>query len=319
MRPRTILYFMKSLQAETYAVSVPREGADKNLDRAVALQGDGLIAVFDGISSSALSERASQIACDEVRGQDMRVILQTADTIEELRCGIRDLFQMIGLKIALDYVRQRNAGATERFMGTTAVIGKSFEDPAGEHRGFLFRHIGDSRLYQRRGKSLRCLTVDHTPLTHRLLKLPNSGEKLFEWQKIIDNIRTEKGLRQFLESIGMRGMQRMKSKRLIAMQRGLMDALQNVLPENFAQIEAGTGGGVKVEPEDELFALTDGVHGNMTFDELERIAVQNAPLKVKAQRMIRRAQRNSHRKETRFHPDDMSLAGIKFIERTPHL
>ncbi|MQA89090.1 MAG: SpoIIE family protein phosphatase [Gemmatimonas sp.] len=110
----------------------------------------GVFLVADGMGGHAAGEVASQLAADAAIESLSRSDLSGPADIEEgLRTGFREAYRSI-----VDHSRE-NAAVTG--MGTTLTI--AVVSPSGSlHVG----HLGDSRIYQLSGDTLKQLTHDHT-------------------------------------------------------------------------------------------------------------------------------------------------------------
>lgn len=121
---------------------------EHNEDALLVSMEKALFIVADGLGGHAAGEVASHMAVDVIQDH----ILASYDSIEKLR---EDIVRAIKEANRIIFEESRR-DMTKRGMGTTVVVAK-IED----HKA-LIGHVGDSRAYHIRDKSMIQLTVDHT-------------------------------------------------------------------------------------------------------------------------------------------------------------
>jgi len=112
----------------------------------------GLVVVADGMGGCAAGEVASQMAVEEITAHVLGFKSENEEDFEDQETALSTAFQSANHLIWQESRQERQL----RGMGTTAVAGLF-----GTKR-LSFAHVGDSRLYRFRQKSLECLTRDHS-------------------------------------------------------------------------------------------------------------------------------------------------------------
>lgn len=291
----------------TFAVSEGKEQGIANLDRAFASNEDGLIAVFDGMSGNKHSDIASTAAFDILQATEYRAKLNAP--IEEVRRRVQIVLEIIGYQIGLEVAKKKFEYSTEELDGvaTTAVIAKYIAQTEDAASGvFIVGHIGDSRLYRLRDDQLRYATCDHTDLSTKLIQHSKNFSEFLARQRLFDNAETLEAMGDCLRCFGIKNKE--ERDEIIASRHIIGRILSPCISNDFVCADVGE---TKTQVGDEYYATTDGVHGNMTFDELRDIVRQPISLEQKGRQLIKRAKCNSQKKGTRFGPDDMSFAGLR--------
>lgn len=119
----------------------------------------GLFAVIDGMGGAAAGEVAAGIALRQIRGR----LLRPDDGRESAEERVRE-----ALTLASNAIHQEaQANAAYRGMGCVATL--ALLDAEGR---LTVGHVGDTRLYRIRGRSIEKLTSDHSPVG----ELEDAGE-----------------------------------------------------------------------------------------------------------------------------------------------
>ena len=119
----------------------------------------GVFAVIDGMGGAAAGEVAAEIALKQIRGRLMR----PGDGRESDEERVREALTLASNAIH----EQAQAQAGYRGMGCVATL--AVLTPDGR---LTIGHVGDTRLYKIRGRSIEKLTSDHSPVG----ELEDSGE-----------------------------------------------------------------------------------------------------------------------------------------------
>ena len=132
---------------------------DHNEDSVGADSAYGLVLVADGMGGHNAGEIASGIAANVIYEQ-MRAILPEIDTGEEDK-DTGYALESIAIKSAIELANQAihqtsRTQAECAGMGTTIVAGLFYDDRMS------IAHVGDSRMYRRRGKRFDQVTKDHS-------------------------------------------------------------------------------------------------------------------------------------------------------------
>lgn len=303
------------LEIEVYGKSVehkkvPRDKrAPKNLDRVFVDQKDGVIAVFDGISADADSDIASQAGVDVLSNQNNRAILQQTKK-QDVEDAMRTIFAMI-----IDQIHsQARALNVSRLIGTTGVIAKQWDMPSGIINCVTIGYIGDSRAYiKRRNGDFRCLTIDQTVLNQTILDVvPDAAERMFEFQKKIDEAQTPVQLRIFLNSIGFAHDEisclfRDGSANVLT---GYMSNDNRLLTAD--SVESTALLTIEVFPGDKLYLVSDGVNKPLFYSELEKLVSSDMPLAEECDSIVSQARHFGVIRRLRCLPDDISITAMSF-------
>ena len=180
-------------------------------------------------------------------------------------------------------------------LGTTAVVAGLFTDPKirGKERRYIqMAHAGDSRAYIIRNDELLHVSVDHS--TH-----PEFGENIEgEIQKIIANTK-------YIEDLSGREL-------LCALDRNLISSCLS--SSGILSIRTDC---VYVQTGDIVLLTSDGIHDNLTTDEILEIvqhAIKNGLSAIELTGLlIKKAQARSGEGSFRSKMDDMT-AVVKIID-----
>ncbi|MBI2638487.1 hypothetical protein HYW83_02750 [Candidatus Peregrinibacteria bacterium] len=292
------------LKCEVFGRSLPRNESDPNLDTFFVDEAEGIVGVFDGMSSNPLSILASQAAQEFLGSPVAFELFKGPKTIRQMEQTMKKIFELIWLEIRKKVILNN----VQSGIGTTAVVGKYWRDKKGRHI-LTAGHLGDSRLYRRRGDSITCMTADHSMANHALLRLPDGESRLFEWQRQIDQITTSAQFREFLRA---RGLRRKRLENVLqyrgAMTRFLSGAVNDC---DFPVVSH-----MQAEHEDEFYLTTDGAHGNVPLPQFCEIACSDASLSSKVEHLLVAASVNAEQgSEVNFHfgPDDRTVAALRPI------
>ncbi len=274
--------------------SVPCERhPERNEDRIITHAQSGIAAVFDGVGGSAAGEIASSTAARSTLDgwkQHLQHVHSNQNALRYLdNCAGVDLCAIL-TKLIDDADNQvRTVGA--KLAGTddlaTTVAMAVFCRNAGI-AGYImvYAHVGDSRVYQLRGQEpIKRLTSDDGLLA-KLVE--NQLMNDVDAQHIDQAMRAEELTDIEYNYFRLRG--------------GITQALGGpnapTIHVDTAEITAG----------DRILLCTDGIHDNLTDDEIERI-LRAAPRMSAARLLVERSVQRSHeeRPQTiRAKPDDMS-------------
>ncbi|GHO50189.1 PP2C family protein-serine/threonine phosphatase [Ktedonospora formicarum] len=265
----------------------------RNEDSILVDERTGLLAVFDGVGGSAAGEIASQTAQFAALQQWRRImqqqqkgrkVLSYPEVSEQL-----DLCTLLEQLIydADDQVRTegaRRAGTDD--LATTVALAAIFREAEAGHYTLYYAHVGDSRIYLlRNDQPLQRLTKDDGLLAKLVENRIIDEENAFS----IDQAKTSDQLSETeLSYFRLRG--------------GITQALGGPLPPTIHISQ------ISIQPGDRVLLCTDGIHDNLTDDEIEHI-LRSTPRNVSARELVHHSLNRSHesRSETiRAKPDDMS-------------
>ena len=259
-----------------------------NEDAALCRVVDGVVGVFDGIGMYAEARLASQIArqhCTPLLRSIDRLQLTTLD--DALLAMAKAL--LAAQDAVLDLQRQYPEAGDG---GTTATIAKLWQPTPEAPITALYVNIGDSRLYHWNAKD------------RRLARLTDDDNILKNWREmgwidasIVDAITT------LLDNF-TGDMLLPPAAREVWEQRNTICAWLGMPEIDF------TRGAVDLFPGDRLVATTDGIHDNLTWEEIERIISRPKmePREI-ALNLVDVAEAIAYEDESpRAKPDDMTAA-----------
>lgn len=258
-----------------------------NEDAVLCRVADGVIGVFDGIGMYAQARMASQIArerCGPLMSAIDRAhytevdqaLAALGEAIYAAQAGVNDLQRQFP-----------NAGEG----GTTATIAKLWQAEPGTPVMALYANIGDSRLYRWRAttKELERLTSDDSMLRQwrELQWITSDEEALFT--ELMDAYTGN-------EDLPPAAFEAWDMRNTICAWLGMPDI-------NF------TLKAIELHPGDRLIATSDGIHDNLTHDEMTRIASRKAEPRDIALNLVDVAEAIAAVDESpRAKPDDMAVA-----------
>jgi PPM family protein phosphatase len=266
---------------------------ERNEDSILVDENSALAGVFDGVGGSAAGEIASQTAAHAAHREWKQILEQKLkkDGIPTLfeHCDSLDLCNILETLIreADELVRTegaKRAGTTD--LATTVALAAFCRQAETRNYCMVYAHVGDSRVYLLRdNEDLKRLTNDDGLLA-----------KLVENQVITehDALRIDQAMRSEQLSDTEISYFRLRG--------GITQALGGPMPP-LIHIDQ-----ITVQPGDRILLCTDGIHDNLTDDEIEqilRVSPRNAAARVLIERAIQRSQ-EERSMTVRAKPDDMS-------------
>jgi len=288
---------------ETYAKSITvLNGPDeKNLDAVYASSEQGIIAVFDGMSSNEKSRWVSQKAVEMMRSRLSHVLLQESD-----RGRIEESLKILFVLMTRETIREMNYKKIKESVCSTGVLGKYFIDEASGKPTFTCAHIGDSRMYRMRNRNLECLTIDHNTLIDTLIEKPDSTiRKVSLWQDMFDRVTSEEQFMRLLKQLDVEPENPDQLKSWLTAGPKVSQMITNWPLD----VSSGYVRHYTVMPDDEYYGVTDGISSNVHPDRLRDITASDKSIEEKGKMLIREAEEHP----VGFHagPDDMSVAILK--------
>jgi len=265
----------------------------RNEDSILVDEMTGLFAVFDGVGGSSAAEIASQTAV-RAATQTWRGMLRKYQPrrkgykmLED--CGTYDLSSMLE-QVVLEADEQVRTEGAERAgtddLATTVALVAFCKQPGTNHYTMVSAHVGDSRIYLLSGQEhLQRLTNDDGFLT-----------KLIENQIINEDhaLHIDQAMRvDELADI---------EYRYFRLRGGITQALGG---PNAPTVHINK---TTIKPADRILLCTDGIHDNLTDEEIEAI-LRNNPRTSTARVLVEDSRERSHEDCTqtvRAKPDDMS-------------
>lgn len=266
---------------------------NRNEDSIIVDKNTGLVAVFDGVGGSAAGEIASQTAARAT----LRTWRQAVGQLQKRRntqallehydaMSLCALIEQLILE-ADEHVRTEGAQrAGTDDLATTVALAVICREATTHNYKILYAHVGDSRVYLlREGEPLKRLTNDDGLLA-----------KLVE-NKIVDDqdaLRIDQAMHADQLSDTERSYFRLRG--------GITQALGGPLPPSIHVNQ------MNIRPGDRILLSTDGIHDNLTDEEIEHI-LRNAPRVSTARLLVEHSIHRSHQESNltiRAKPDDMT-------------
>lgn len=266
---------------------------ERNEDSISIDEPSGLLAVFDGVGGSARGEIASQTAARAInlgwkrilkqvrKGQFSQGLFEDDDTI-----NLGEYLRQLTLE-ADELVRTEGArrAGTDDLATTVALAVLSRQREQKQHM-MVYAHVGDSRIYLlREHEPLKRLTSDDGLLA-RLVE--NQLVDAADAHRIDQAMRADQLSELELSYFKLRG--------------GITQALGGHSPPMIHIDQAS------IQPGDRILLCTDGIHDNLTDDEIEEI-LRTSPRTTVARLLVEYAILRSHQEREitlRAKPDDMS-------------
>ena len=274
--------------------SIPCERhPDRNEDSIIFDERTGLAAVFDGVGGSAAGQIASQTAVRATH-QGWRSLLEQL----QKKRKVYDLIENPGdnflcsvlehlIQSADDLVRTegaRRAGTDD--LATTVVMAAVCREARSRDYKLFYAHVGDSRVYLLRdNEPLKRLTNDDGLLA-KLVE--NHVVKDEDAHRIDQAMRADQLSDMEFSYFRLRG--------------GITQALGGPVPPTIHTSET------IVMPGDRILLCTDGIHDNLTDEEIEDI-LRGSPRTSVARLLVEHSLQRSRQERSvtvRAKPDDMS-------------
>ena len=267
----------------------------RNEDSIIVEENTGLAAVFDGVGGSAAGQVASQMAVRATRetwhetlahqqqGRKRHTFLEQPG--EKLACSLLErLIQEADNRVRIDGARK--AGTDD--LATTAALSMICREQ--ESYMLYYAHVGDSRVYlQRSNEPLKRLTNDDGLLA-----------------KLVENHVVQEGDAYRID-------QAMRADHLsdtefsyFRLRGGITQALGGPVPPNIHLNQ------VAVQPGDRVLLCTDGIHDNLTDEEIQEIlcsTFRTSTARILVEHALYRS-RADRSQTIRAKPDDMSAIVI---------
>lgn len=265
----------------------------RNEDRILLDKSTGLMAVFDGVGGSAAGEIASQTAARATLAGWKRTLNMLArHRISPLflnYCSAIDLCSILQHLIfeADELVRTEGAmRAGTDDLATTVALGAFCREAEKSTYTLVYAHVGDSRIYiQRKEEKLRRLTNDDGLLS-----------KLVENQ-LVDEMNALR-IDQATDPRQLNDVE----YNYFRLRGGITQALGGPIPPTIHINK------VTVHPGDRILLCTDGIHDNLTDQEIEEVLGSTSRLAAARALVLQSIERSKqdHNVTIRAKPDDMS-------------
>lgn len=250
------------------------EHPERNEDAIFLDQKGGIAMILDGVGGLPGGRRASQMAKDFLA--------------EKLKAIIENNLRIVSRRVNRALI-EANQKLLEELpgSGTTATVAKFFEGN-GEIR-VIIGHVGNSRCYILRGGKLKQLTEDDGSL--KTLSL--SKQERRQISERLDQIATDQDLKQASPEA-----QFLFNQRNVITQ--MLGDKQSLNPHTYQLI---------LQAWDRVILTSDGVHDNLTKDEIEKVLKREDH----AAALVQRARTRSRLAQVhiRAKPDDISAIVVE--------
>lgn len=245
---------------------------NRNEDDFIVGEEHNVFAVFDGIGGHADGRLASGTAKRYIAEKT-----QSIDTFESL--DVAGIYLDNILKGANKHVIEHAAGS-----GTTAVVAKI-------HRinGTLYAsiaHVGDSRAYLLRDNTLKAVTTDHTPFR----RMQGTQEAFAQQERLAD---TDENALLSTDDIAA-----FRDRNVIAAYLG---------DERKIRVDVKH---IAVKDGDAIILTSDGVHDNLTNQEMQKIVLSNKNSEYATALTQAASNRSKQDNNVRAKKDDMTAVAI---------
>lgn len=266
---------------------------DRNEDAILVDEQGGLAAVFDGVGGSAAGEIASQTAArathhawkrvfeQQQKTRKVRDILESNDTLD-LCITLQHLIEEADELVRTEGAHR--AGTDD--LATTVAMAAVCRQPGTPEYKLVYAHVGDSRIYLlREDEPIKRLTHDDGLLA-----------------KLIENqiITSEEALHI---DQAMRADQLSDTEySYFRLRGGITQALGGPIAPTIHTDQ------ITIVPGDRILLCTDGIHDNLTDEEIEEI-VRSNPRTTTARLLVEHSLYRSQQDRSttvRAKPDDMS-------------
>lgn len=278
---------------------------ERNEDSVVVDQRRGLAAVFDGVGGSAAGEVASQIAAHVIRRgwkrflQQLQVehnaptMLENSDSVD-LRSTLLHFVEEAHEQIRAEGARRVVIDATQptgsEDQATTIALAVFCRQKTANGYTMVYASVGDSRIYLLRGaEALKRLTQDDGYLT-----------KLVQNAVISENDALRIDQATHAEQLSETELTYFNKR------NGITQALGDPQPP-LVHIDQ-----VSIFPGDRILLCSDGIHDNLTDDQIEdmlRWGARTRAVRLIVQSAVKGSQQDSSI-TMRAKPDDMSAIVI---------
>ncbi|MBI4599452.1 hypothetical protein HY732_00850 [Candidatus Uhrbacteria bacterium] len=256
---------------------------DYSDDRSLAEPTIGLFGVFDGVSQfhdkGKAAEKAAQLIAEKFALVDLG--LSSNDTAKEMERILQEVHSII-----IEGLDKRDCGAT------TASVVKFCEVSKGGHL-VVVGNVGDSRVYKlKKDNGIECLTLDDGILraegilgVQEMMKIQDRAGRITSKPKD-SNIERFYKYNELSQALGF----------------GDWNAPRRITPRIHQ---------VALETEESLLITSDGIHSNLTTNEIEMYCRSHKNPDKIAHELVTRAYAISKRRRYRSHPDDMTALFIR--------
>jgi serine/threonine protein phosphatase PrpC len=286
--------------------SIAHQGhPQRNEDTTMLDRRRGLAAVFDGVGGANAGEVASQLGARTIRRAWKRImqhhLLDTTSVLPllsddiDVQALLQQAIQEAHEVISNEGDRRLKLAAIQAgkdtYPETTAVVTALSQHPTRKYYRMTYAHVGDSRIYLlRSGGRLQRLTLDDG---YFMLKIQDQTLTMEDALRIDQAIHPA-----HLSEI---------ERDIFSKRNGITQCLGHFTPSN-SSLTIHTAQ-VDIFPGDRILLCSDGIHDNLTDDEIETL-IRNKACTTVAHHLVQHALRRSRELCLRAKHDDMSAVVI---------
>ena len=288
------------LSAYTFsrATQAHEEHPERNEDNILIDKRNGLVAIFDGVGSTA-GEIASRLAAQQIQQGWRRYCKQRAKATQaqesnEILCNpnevvtiLRQLIEDANKYVNVEGTRQVVESGSQGAPETTVALLVFCQQEHGT--SIVYAHVGDSRIYLLRShEGLHRLTDDDGFLSIILATQAITPEDAQRIDQTVSSDQLSENERGYFEK-----------------RNGITQALGE---ERSLDIHTDQH---DLLPGDKLLLCTDGIHDNLTDVEIEHVMTHSGKTTV-AKRLVEKATWRSQEPHLRAKKDDMSAVVVSY-------
>ena len=242
----------------------------ENEDTTLVDTGRGIFGIFDGMGGHMAGDEASEIACTVIL--DHLSEISNGMDVESARKTLTEIMIKADMALCIESEKRRgkedNAESTSfKRMGTTASILKIHTDKTGKHYG-LIANIGDSRIYKiNKDNEIEQITTDNDLLERNQFNLGKEKSK-----RISKKISEAKKL----EELDSEEISYFRQRNKITKYIGQGNEFSGVFS-------------IRIEKGDRFLITSDGVHDNLTTQEIEETIKQSPTIKDASKNLTQKA------------------------------
>ncbi|MFA5932129.1 MAG: PP2C family serine/threonine-protein phosphatase [Candidatus Paceibacterota bacterium] len=245
--------------------------------------------VFDGLGGRAAGDVASRTACGFILNR-IEKLIPSGISVEQAENILLNLARQT--KEAL--IEKEHSDPKYEGMGTTLSLVKIHKNENGELFAIVL-NIGDSRTYkfnkkQEEGKELEQVSFDDDELSEKKNILPEEKKVIREH---LAQAKTPDDLNYF--------------------EQDLFNSRHKVAQELLGSTHCFSSV-IKINAGDKFVIISDGIHDNLTFEEIKNVLAESGSDEDLAKRLVQEATKRSNEKIMRSKYDDMTAVVISFNE-----
>ncbi len=289
---------IKKLRIEFGEFGIPKEGRLTSEDSILADEEYMLFAIFDGIGGHSAGEVASKMAMQSLKENSAMIGISSGKRV----VSPQQIAEQLSAKLIdadFQIYKESTEDPSKRKMGTTASVVRLFENPEGKIFAII-ANAGDSRVYMLSSGELKKLTRDD----HALKALGVPSEEIKHLEEKLDRVKS-------INDLSGVEVAAFKTRNTISNYLGREDGA--VVRTDIVELSAG----------DKIIITSDGIHDNLTTEEIERIVNEDLPAKSISTKLVRVARDRSEELDSetgerhlRAKKDDMSTVIIE-VEPKP--